>query len=337
MNIAKWVPSLIFLEFFFMMAYGQPDTLVLNPINNPALNEYNLRRMAVDKDNNIWIGTDKGIVKFDGNDLTVFDHSDKDTNTLTINSLGTIYFDKAVQELFVIGVGACIDALNIKTGKVSRLKISLREQDKSKRGFPFAFSCLHIDTDSTVWSGMFNIGFVHFDRRTNRTVYYTLPFKDESINQTVFDIQQDPDVPDILWLATYDGIYSFNKKTAAFSRKYHASDPKDSTSYDRTIICLDTRQRDTIWFTVPVYGFGYYDKKSGRYQIIRDIDKRTGKLTPHNIDRIQRRNPHEIWLSWDSGLPGLFNTATPHLFLRVSSQRKISNGTAKTLPGRQPW
>jgi len=131
---------------------------------------------------------------------TVFDHSDKDTNTLTINSLGTIYFDKTVQELFVIGVGACIAALNTKTGKVSRLKIQLRDQDKSKRAFPFAFSCLYIDTDSTIWTGMFNVGFVHFDRRANKTLYYTLPFKDKSITQTVFHIQQDPDVNDILWL-----------------------------------------------------------------------------------------------------------------------------------------
>src|SRR6185295_12091365 len=129
MNIAKWISSFILSNFFFLLAHGQPDTLVLSPINNPALNEYNLRRMAVDKNNNLWLGTDKGIVKYDGNDLTVFDHSEKDTNTLTINSLGTIYFDKEVQELFVIGVGACIDALNTRTGKVTRLKIELRDQD----------------------------------------------------------------------------------------------------------------------------------------------------------------------------------------------------------------
>ena len=117
---------------------------------------------------------------------TVFDHSDKDTNTLTINSLGTIYFDKTVQELFVIGVGACIAALNTKTGIVSRLKIQLRDQDKSKRAFPFAFSCLYIDTDSTIWTGMFTIGFVHFDRRANKTLYYTLHLKTNRLPKPCF-------------------------------------------------------------------------------------------------------------------------------------------------------
>ena len=309
MNILKRIVLTAFFPIFFTAGYAQADTLVLSPVNNPALNEYNLRRMAVDKNNNLWFGTDKGIVKFDGNDLTVFDKSDTDSNTLSINSLGTIYFDKEEENLYVIGVASYIDALNIKTGKVTRLKINFREEDEPKRAFPFVFSVLYIDTDSTVWAGMYNIGFIHFDRRTNKTTYYTPPLGNKSTNSTVFDIQQDPGKKDILWIGTYDGIYSFNKKTNQFARNFRCADPKDSSDYDATIICLDTQQKDTIWFTIPFYGFGHYDKKTGRYSIVKEINKETGKLTPHYIDRIQRRNPHEIWLSSDSGLPGIFNTS----------------------------
>jgi ligand-binding sensor domain-containing protein len=305
----KWIQLFFTCGLYFNAGYGQIDTFVLNPVNNPALKEYNLRRMAVDKNNNLWFGTDKGIVKFDGNDLNVFDKVEGDTNTLSINSLGTIYFDKQ-DYLYVIGVGAFIDALNTKTGKVTRLKIELRDEDKTRRSFPFAFSCVHIDTDSTVWAGMFNIGFIHFDRRTNKTLYYTVPKKDESINSTVFDIQADLEKPDILWIATYDGIYSFNKRTKQFAGNFRPANPKASSAYDRTIICLDVNQKDTIWFTIPLLGFGCYDKRTGLYTIMKDINKRTGKLTTHYIDRIQRRNAHEIFMSSDAGLPGIFNTAT---------------------------
>ena len=76
MNIPKRIVLTAFFPIFFTAGYAQADTLVLSPVNNPALNEYNLRRMAVDKNNNLWFGTDKGIVKFDGNDLMMFDKSD---------------------------------------------------------------------------------------------------------------------------------------------------------------------------------------------------------------------------------------------------------------------
>ncbi|MGZ8540960.1 MAG: sensor histidine kinase [Chitinophagaceae bacterium] len=308
MHSRKWILLSFICQLYFIAGYGQLDTFVLNPVNNPALKEYNLRRMAVDKNNNLWFGTDKGIVKFDGNDLNVYDKIEGDTNTLSINSLGTIYFDRQ-DNLYVIGVGAFIDALNIRTGKVSRLKIQLREEDKTKRSFPFAFSCVSIDTDSTIWAGMYNIGFIHFDRRINKTLYYTVPKRNESINSTVFDIQADLERPDILWIATYDGIYSFNKKTKQFAGNFQPANPKASSVYDRTIICLDVNQRDTIWFTIPLIGFGCYDKRTGLYTIMKDINKQTGKVTTHYIDRIQRRNAHEIFMSSDAGLPGIFNTA----------------------------
>jgi len=109
----------------FSTSFSQNDTLILAPVNNLLLNNYNLRKMAADRENNLWFGTDKGIVKFDGNDLTVFETKEGDSNTLSINSLGCIFFDKA-DNLYTFGVSSYIDFLNTRTGKIARLKIKLR-------------------------------------------------------------------------------------------------------------------------------------------------------------------------------------------------------------------
>jgi len=39
MNSGTWIPTLIISEFFFVMACGQHDTLVLSSINNHALSK----------------------------------------------------------------------------------------------------------------------------------------------------------------------------------------------------------------------------------------------------------------------------------------------------------
>ena len=82
--------SIVYPSFIF----SQEEKRNISPINNPLLNEFGLRKMAVDKKGNLWFGTDKGIIRFDGNEVLVFDKKEGDTNTMAGNSIGSIYFDK---------------------------------------------------------------------------------------------------------------------------------------------------------------------------------------------------------------------------------------------------
>lgn len=257
----------------------------------------------------MWLGTDKGIVKFDGNDLTVFEKKEGDTNTLSINSLGRIFCDKE-DNFYIFGVGSNIDFLDTKTGRVSRLKISVSEENMRKKAFPFAFSTLYIENDSSLWAGMYNVGFLNFNRYTNKTTYYTIPQKYDFQSHSVYTINGDPDYSDVIWLGTDDGIYSFNTTSKTLSRNYHCNNSKDSVFYDLLIFNADVSSRDTIWFTIPVYGFGCYDIKSGTYTIFRDIDKKSGKINEHvtHPNLIQRKSDHEFYFTSEEGLPGIFNT-----------------------------
>jgi hypothetical protein len=295
----------------FSTSFSQNDTLILAPVNNLLLNNYNLRKMAADRENNLWFGTDKGIVKFDGNDLTVFETKEGDSNTLSINSLGCIFFDKA-DNLYTFGVSSYIDFLNTRTGKIARLKIKLREEDITKRGFPWVFTSIYIENDSSLWAGMFNIGFINFNRYTNKTTYYSIPKKFDFQNGEVYVIRGDRDDPNKLWLATDDGIYSFDKKTQKLTRNFHCSNPKDSTFNDLIVRNIDTESKDTIWFTVRHFGFACYDIKSGAYTVFIDKDKKTGNEISHHIDinELQRKNDREIYMTSEEETPGVFNTIT---------------------------
>ena len=300
----------IFLFYFFIKSShvsGQVDKVLLNPVNHPLLTKYDLRMVDVDKKGNLWLATDKGVVKFDGNDISVFDNKKGDTNSLSINSQGRFFFDRQ-DNLYTIGVGAVIDFLNTKTGQASKLKINLRKEDLSKFEFPYAFSRMYVDHDGSIWVGMYYIGFIHFDPKNNKTTYYDLSKRHDFQRKNVFDIKGDPKNSEILWIATDDGIYSFDKKTQKLARSFRSSHPKDSIFYDLIVRNMEIISNDTIWFAVPYFGFGCYDTKTGLYTMFPDKDKKTGKVIYHSIDMVQRKSDHELYMSSGGGLPGIFNT-----------------------------
>ena len=284
--------------------FSQQEKTIISPVNNPLLNEFDLRAMAVDKKGNLWFATERGIIRYDGNEIIVFDKKEGDTNTMAGNSIGRLRFDKD-DNLVFIGV-ASEGFLNTKTGKVTRLKINFDEKDRPRLGFPYAFSWPYIDDDNIVWLGIYNIGFVNYNPATQQSRYFrlfdSLPFLINNVNS----IKADPADTNKLWLATNKGIYSFDKKTNSLTRNFKAENPADSTDLDENIINLIAENKDTVWFSAPERGIGSYDVRSGRYKFFSGRDPTTGKPINHWVNIMQRKSSQEFYIG-DRGLPGVFN------------------------------
>lgn len=320
----KNICLILLLLNFYIQGFAQIDTLVFYPLNNPVLKEYSLRKMCVDKSGKLWFATDKGVLCYDGNDVILFEHKDGDSTSLIANSTGRLYLDNN-DNLYIFGIPGQ-QYLNTKTGKVTPLFIRFRDEDKSKIAFPYPFSQPFIDDDASFWIGMYNIGFIHYSHKTKETIYYplhdSLPFQ----KNNVYVIQRNKIDENFLWLATDDGIYSFNKTTNQLTRNFRAADPKDSSNLNLVIINMDVGT-DTIWFTVPGSGMGCYDIRKGLYTMFPYKNERTGKVSELNIKFFQRKNINEYYISEDEKLPGIFNVKT-HKYSFVSN-------TTENLPAIQ--
>ncbi|MEP7319399.1 MAG: histidine kinase [Panacibacter sp.] len=286
---------------------AQDDTLIIYPVNNPALKDYNLRKICPDKTGKLWFTTDKGVISYDGNDITVFDHKEGDSSSLTTNSTGRLYLDDS-NNLYIWTVPGQV-YLNTKTGKVTPLNIRIRDEDKPKIAFPYPLTPPFIDDDASIWAGMYGVGFIHYSRKTKETIYYTS--KDNAFFKatTVYVIRGSISDKNILWLGTDDGIYRFNKTTKEIGRHFKATNQKDSSVYDPAILNMDAG-KDTIWFTIPLRGVGCYDIKSGSYTIFPNKDQKTGKINDVDISFFQRKNKDEYYISSTDKLPGIFNLNT---------------------------
>jgi hypothetical protein len=260
--------------------------------------------MAVDRNGKLWFATEKGVISYDGNDIKVFDHQIEDSLSLPVNSTGRLYFDDS-DNLYIWSVPGQI-YLNTKTGKATLLNILFRDKDKSKLAFPYQLSQPFIDGDASIWVGMYGVGFIHYSRKTKETTYYTSENYAAFKANTVYVIQRSVTDKNILWLATDNGIYSFNKTTQQLTRNFESSNQNDSSGYDPVIVNMDAG-KDTIWFTIPWRGVGCYDIKSGFYTIFPYRSKGAAAINEIDISFFQRKNSDEYYISAGDKLPGTFN------------------------------
>ena len=222
----KSIFLILLLLDFYIQSFAQNDTLVFQPVNNPVLQQYTIRDINTGRDGKLWLSTDNGLLCFDGNDVKVFQHKDDDAYSLTSNDISRTYTDsrgnlyiKTSSEIDLT-LSLNIDYMDVKTGRVIPLKLSLIAKDYSRMAYPSAFSEFFFDNDESIWMGVYNVGFFQYNLKTNQTLTYYLHKDSASGRNGVYVIKQDSANKQLLWLGTEDGIFSFNQKNKGVKKKF---------------------------------------------------------------------------------------------------------------------
>jgi len=294
---------------FYVQSFAQSDTTVCHPVNNIAVQQFSIRTITTVNDGKLWLSTDKGVVSFDGNDVQLFDHKDEDSNSIRFSSIMTCYPDSK-GNLYVNMVATGVDYLNTKTGKATHLNIQVPSKDSARLSFPTAYSWVESD-DETIWLGFYNLGFAQYHLKTKQTDCYYLHKDLNAGKNSVYTIQKDKKNVQLLWLATEDGIYSFNKNTKELKLNFHCSTPADSTGEDINITSMVVNNSDSIWFVVRGKGIGCYNVKSGSYTIYPQLkNEGTKDFNRLNINQLLYKNADEFYIGLIDYPVGVFNIKT---------------------------
>ncbi len=112
------------------MLFSQKDTLIFYPVNNPVLQQYDIRKIAIAKDGKLWLSADDGVIRYDGNDIRFFGRGEGGNMVMDNTSISRSYFDSE-GNLYCVIVWGKIYYLNTKTGKVDYLDIQIPGEDSS--------------------------------------------------------------------------------------------------------------------------------------------------------------------------------------------------------------
>src|SRR5687767_9296975 len=116
----KSICVIVLLFNFYIRSFPQSDSLVFYPVNNPVLQQYDIRRISAAKDGKLWLSTGNGLISYDGNDIHVYSHNDNDSTSLGGNDLSQSFMDEK-GNLFVVitgeeqGVNGQINYFDTKT------------------------------------------------------------------------------------------------------------------------------------------------------------------------------------------------------------------------------
>ena len=226
-----------------------------------GLSQSTVNCILKDKRGFIWFGTEDGLNRYDGNEVTIFSSKDEKKVGLLNNSI-TCLLEDSINDLLYIGTnGGGLSVLNQRTeqfehfyydgtdhsissgfiydmchwdgGKIalaSTYGVSIYDPSSrvfnnyvSGKDFPYVTAtCLMADDDGTLWVGTYGKGLVRLNI-ANRE-------KAEFVNRTdpsqesycnIIETIVQPKDANMLWLATDCGFFEFNKTTGNYRLLHH--------------------------------------------------------------------------------------------------------------------
>jgi ligand-binding sensor domain-containing protein/class 3 adenylate cyclase len=285
--------------------------------------------MLVDKKGFAWLGMQDGLVRWDGRHFLRLETVKDDTTSLPCTFVKALLEDPdGTIWVATIGGGLCrFDPVTRRFKRYPFLK-----NDPHSLSDPNAFS-LFLDSKNDLWVGVYNSGLNRFNRKTNNFERYALA---RDLNNeleafqrnTVRDITEDKANPDILWLATNEGIARFEKKGGAIQHFYFPA--REMSGVYAHSVFMDTP--GYLWVGTNGAGLARFDTRTLEWQHFVPNPVAWAKRSTLNniILDLLPKSENELWVcSPDMGL-GVFNRQS-HTFLFVKNDPETPVSVAANL------
>ena len=277
--------------------------------------------LAQDDDRFIWIGTDDGLVRYDGYHFEVYRHDTADPLSIGNNRINTLLYDGRGEELFVgTDIGAAV--YDFRTDNFHRLEACGNRHIKA-----------FLQTGDSLWVGT-TTGLILTDRKSGRTTLYAaanvarsipsehiaccreiggelwfgaynylyrllpdgnlephpLPYSDRWHNNLLLDITADVRHPGALWLGTERGLIHYDP-AARSQRLYLENTPVKNFLH---------MQDGSLWMGTDN---GLYIKdEANRFRRFRHEVENSRSLSNNVVWTTFRDNGGNVWLGTDHGI-----------------------------------
>lgn len=158
--------------------------------------------IAQDKYGYIWLATEGGLHRFDGNEMQVLVAEPDKDNTLSDSAIAFLEIESNGDVLWIGTIAHGVDRYDIKTGTFTHYQHDPANENSLSSNVNLF---LALDSDDNVWVGTEN-GLNHIDTSTQAITRYTLGKDETEANDnTAFSLAEDQDGN--IWVAAYHGLY----------------------------------------------------------------------------------------------------------------------------------
>ena len=252
--------------------------------------------MLQDSKGFIWIGTDDGLHKFDGYDITVYKHNSTQKNSLAGNSIRCL-FEDSQHNLWIGLKGEGLSKLNLRTGIFTTYK----HQKGSKSLSYNDVAGIVEDEAGMIWIAVDRGGLDMLNPKTGVFTHYDIREKGTSqpLNNALTGMVATNGT---LILSSWGGgVYRFNRKEKQFELHpyWHTNDTDEKVC--KHIFNLYKDPEGTVWVSSAHGGLYSLNEKTKNYQRYAVCG-----ATPctHNVNvlSVADDGQHNIWIETNEGI-----------------------------------
>lgn len=301
-------------------SFAQPGNITFSHINyEQGLSNSTIECIMQDHRGFIWIGTRDGLNLYDGKQMTVFRHVNKQVNSISDNYIRYLYEDSDK----VLWIGT-IDGLN-RYNEETKTFTTFLHRAGNAYGLPGnTVNCIMEDQQRNLWVATGGGGLSILDRQTGQfSTFRHSRAKGSISSDTVNYMLQDKSRR--IWLGTAKGLNCYDPLKKTFS----ASIQKQALN----IIAIQQDPKGDLWLATANNGLLLYRPSTTNYTSYQHDDARPGSLGNNMVLSLLVDQSGTVWAGTINGGLNIFNEQT-QTFSRYSyepgkttglSQRTISS------------
>lgn len=288
-----------------------------DPNNSKSIPGNEVRSICIDRNTNVWVGTDKGLALFNPQtkQFTVFKHETENPNSLLP---GTVMNIKELKngDLWIATNMGGVSILNIKNNTFSspaqtKFQNIIASEDGYGLSGPFA-RCIHQDCFGNTWIGNYRSGldFISYESDLFRTLNYVGEIQGRMKHKQVWGLCMGYDGR--IWIGGENELAVYTKGNGVKIIPL----PVPQSHLQTYIACIYEDRRHRIWLGTSEIGVFVYDPANGNFKYIEAIGN-----TITEANSFYEDSNNKLWLCSKNGVYSYSDSEQKLIFEKELTQQ----------------
>lgn len=236
----------------------------------------------------MWIGTNDGLNRYNGNEFKVFKNIKKNDNSISNNMISSLVEDS--NKNLWIGTDGGLNKMNLITGNITRYLVS----EEDRRYSNTVVDEIFIDSKGRLWVGTIN-GLNLYDSENDKFIKVATEHLE---NKGLQDIVEDHEGN--IWISTRDGLFKYNHDKNTVESFYHDENNKNTISENNIFTIYYSEKK--LWIGTKTGGLNIMDLEDNSMKKYTHDSKDSMSIPSNFIRDILRDKDGNMWLATDQGL-----------------------------------
>ncbi len=297
-------PGILFIAIIWILANcpeiksqssGEGSAVFLSLTNDDGLSQGTINALAQDETGFIWIGTNDGLNRYDGNEFLVFRNNYQDSTSISSNEVNTIVADQF--GILWIGTGRGLNIFNPVENKFRLVRLKNLDESTS-------ITRLEQESDSILWVGTRNKGLYRLSLKNGKVKEFQHVSNNEKTLPSNHVTYLFADSKNRLWLSFINGDFGFIDNQFRFINQDIF--PKDTLnkSFNRVTGIAESKNGD-LWLTT--FGRSIYHLDENLKPVQANTYSPSGRLIPNILTCVNLISDSLLWFGTDMDGLGLYN------------------------------